>query len=100
MLDKITEKTAQSLWRKIGEEALTKAVSTFATEGVKALIDVWKSKHMEAWKADFKDQKARREDAADKDDQDSSSTSPKEGPSETPPSNPSKDSFFTSNRQV
>ena len=74
MLHRITEKSVQSLWRKIGEEALTKAVSTFASEGVKALIDIWKSKHMEAWRADFKEQKARREDAADKDvaDKDSS----------------------------
>lgn len=66
MFEKIAEKSAQSLWKKLGEEALSKAVSTFASEGVKALIDIWKSKHMETWKADFKEhQQARREEAGD-----------------------------------
>lgn len=81
MLEKIAEKSAQSLWRKLGEEALTKAVSTFASEGVKALIDIWKSKHMEVWKADFKEHhKARRDEAGDESDESESKESSEDPP--------------------
>lgn len=67
MFDKIFEKSSQSLWKKLGEKALDRAVTTFVEHGVKAVIDVWKDRYMEEWKADFRErQKARKEEAGDK----------------------------------
>lgn len=73
MIDEIVKKSGDSLWKELGEEAVKKAVSTFVGEGIKAVVEIWKERHMKELDMEFKErEKARKEEAADTDDEDDS----------------------------
>lgn len=65
MIDEIARKSGDSLWREVGERAVKKAVSTFVSEGIKAVVEIWKERHMKELDLEFKErEKARKEEAA------------------------------------
>lgn len=68
MIDDIARKSGSSLWKEVGEKAVKKAVSTFVGEGIKAVVEIWKERHMKELDLEYKErEKARKEEAADAD---------------------------------
>ncbi|MBA2662360.1 MAG: hypothetical protein H0U74_08690 [Bradymonadaceae bacterium] len=45
---------SKSLWKELGEEAAKKAVGTFVGEGIKAVLDIWKARHIKELDVEFK----------------------------------------------
>ncbi len=54
--------SSDSLWRKLGEEAAKTAVSTFVEEGIKASIELWKTRHMKELDIEFEERRMAREE--------------------------------------
>ena len=68
MMDRLTSKANDPLWKQVGQEAVKQAVSTFVEEGVKAMVSLWKSRHMKELDIEFEErEKARKEEAGDTD---------------------------------
>ena len=66
MIYKIASSSGKPLWKKVGEKAITKAVETTVEEGVKAIVDLWKTRHMKELDIEFEERKkARKAEAAD-----------------------------------
>lgn len=59
----IAGETGKNLWKEIGEDALKKAVSTFVGEGVKAMVDLWKTRRVKELEREFK-ARAKEDEAA------------------------------------
>ena len=73
MIEELARKSGDSLWKEIGERAVKKAVPTFVGEGIKAVVEIWKERHMKELDIEFKErQKARKEEAADASDDETS----------------------------
>lgn len=54
------------LWKELGDLAIKKAVTTFVGEGIKAVVDIWKTRHIKEIDAEFKERaRARKAEAAD-----------------------------------
>ncbi len=71
MIEELATKSGDSLWKEIGEKAVKKAVTTFVGEGIKAVVEIWKERHMKELDVEFKErEKARKEEAADAGDED------------------------------
>ena len=65
-MHQLIRSSSKPLWKKLGERAAQKAVSTFVEEGIKAVIELWKERRQKEMDMEFEEQeKARREDAAD-----------------------------------
>ncbi len=71
MMEEIAKKSGESLWKEVGEKAIKKAVTTFVGEGIKAVVEIWKERHMKELDIEFKErEKARKQEAGDSDDSD------------------------------
>lgn len=71
MMEEIAKKSGESLWKEVGEKAVKKAVTTFVGEGIKAVVEIWKERHMKELDIEFKErEKARKQEAGDSDDSD------------------------------
>ena len=71
MIEELATKSGDSLWKEIGEKAVKKAVTTFVGEGIKAVVEIWKERHMKELDIEFKErEKARKEEAGDTGDED------------------------------
>lgn len=66
----ILASSGKPLWQKLTEKALTKAVETTVEEGVKAVVELWKTRHMKELDIEFEERKrARKAERADKGDE-------------------------------
>ena len=66
MIEQIVSSSKDSFLKKVGKKAVTKAVETFVGEGVKAVVELWKTRHMKELDMEFEErERARKEDAAD-----------------------------------
>ncbi len=64
MISRWIIQSGDSLWRKLGEEAAKTAVSTFVEEGIKASVELWKTRHMKELDIEFDERrKARKEES-------------------------------------
>lgn len=97
MLEEIAKKASESMWRKIGEKALSTAVTTFITETIKASVEVVKKAKLREQKAEFEERNKKpsseapddeieetEDDAADA--ADSNESEPTEPPTDGGPS--------------
>ena len=70
MLDPIVLAAKDPLWKRLGEKALEEAVTTLVKETIKASVNIWKTRHIKEMDIEFEERKkARREEAADDEDQ-------------------------------
>ncbi len=66
MLHQLAISSKDPLWKRLGEKALLQAVSTLVEEGIKATVELWKTRHMKEMDIEFEERKkARREEAGD-----------------------------------
>ncbi|MFU8807312.1 MAG: hypothetical protein ACNA8W_26115, partial [Bradymonadaceae bacterium] len=54
MIEEIAREAGKSLWKDVGEDALKKAVGTIVSEGIKAVIDVWKQRRLKVQEFEIK----------------------------------------------
>jgi hypothetical protein len=77
MIQELARQAGKSLWKDIGEDALKKAVGTAVSEGVKAVIDIWKQRRLKEQEYELKKEQKAAEEAEKK-------VSPKDEPVSVP----------------